>query len=112
MVLGLVIRSRKDNLEALEDCLGEKYVRLTQYQGLPGGSDGKESACNAGDLGLTPCDPMDCSPPGYSVHGIFLDKNTGMDCHFLLQGIFLTQGSTQVSHIVGRHFHCLSHQTV
>jgi len=22
--------------------------------GVPGGSDGKESACNAGDLGLTP----------------------------------------------------------
>ena len=24
------------------------------YLGFPGGSDGKESACNAGDLGLTP----------------------------------------------------------
>ena len=22
------------------------------------------------------CDPMDCSPPGSSVHGIPLDKNT------------------------------------
>ena len=22
------------------------------------------------------------------------DKNTGVDCHFLLQGIFLTQGSS------------------
>ena len=53
---------------------------------------------------------MDCSPPGSSVHGIFPGKNTGVDCHFLLQGIFLTQGSTQVSHTVGRHFHCLSHQ--
>ena len=31
--------------------------------------------------------------PGSSVHGIFPGKNTGMDCHFLLQGIFLTQGS-------------------
>ena len=37
------------------------------------------------------CDPMDCSPPGSSVHGIFLGKNTGMGCHFLLQGIFQTQ---------------------
>ena len=25
-----------------------------QYKGFPGGSDGKESACNAGDLGLIP----------------------------------------------------------
>ena len=36
---------------------------------------------------------MDCSPPGSSVHGILLGKNTGVGCHFLLQGIFLTQGS-------------------
>ena len=30
-------------------------------KGLPGGSDGKESACNAGDLGLTPVqeDPLE-----------------------------------------------------
>ena len=42
----------------------------------------------------TLCDPMDCSPPGSSVHGIFFSgKNTGVGCHFLLQGIFLIQGS-------------------
>ena len=39
------------------------------------------------------CDPMDCSSPGYSVLVIFSGKNTGMSCHFLLQGIFPTQGS-------------------
>ena len=39
---------------------------------------------------LTLCDPVDHSPPGSSVHGIFLGKNTGVGCHFLLQGIFLT----------------------
>ena len=32
-------------------------------------------------------DPMDCSPPGSSVHGIFQAKSTGVDCHALLQGI-------------------------
>ena len=37
------------------------------------------------------CDPMDYSPPGSSVRGIFPGRNTGMGCHFLLQGIFLTQ---------------------
>ncbi|XDA77014.1 hypothetical protein R6Z07F_007158 [Ovis aries] len=37
------------------------------------------------------CNAMDCSPAGSSVHGIFPDKNIGVDCHFLLQGIFLTQ---------------------
>ena len=41
---------------------------------------------------LTLCDPMDCSLPGSSVHGDSPGKNTGVDCHFLLQGIFPTQG--------------------
>ena len=31
---------------------------------------------------------MDCSPPGSSVLGNSLGKNTGVDCHALLQGIF------------------------
>ena len=36
---------------------------------------------------------MDCSPSGSSVRGDSPGKNTGVGCHFLLQGIFLTQGS-------------------
>ena len=44
-------------------------------------------------LCMTLCDPMDCSPPGFSVHGDSPGKNTGVDCSFLLQGILLTQGS-------------------
>ena len=45
---------------------------------------------------LTLCDPLDCSPLGSSVLGAWqcdsVGKNTGMGCHSLLQGIFLTQG--------------------
>ena len=40
----------------------------------------------------TLCNPMDCSPSGSAVHGIFLGKNIGVGCHFLLPGMFLTQG--------------------
>ena len=40
----------------------------------------------------TLCDPMDCSPPGSSVHGDSRGKNPGVGCHALLQGIFPTQG--------------------
>ena len=36
---------------------------------------------------------MDCSPPDSSVHGDSPGKYTGVGCHALLQGIFLTQGS-------------------
>ena len=41
----------------------------------------------------TLCDPTDCSPPGLLCPGDFPDKNTGVGCHALLQGIFPTQGS-------------------
>ena len=37
--------------------------------------------------------PMDCNPPGSSVHGDSPCKNTGVGCHALLQGIFPAQGS-------------------
>ena len=39
----------------------------------------------------TLCDPMECSPPGSSVHGDSPGKNTGVGYHVLLQGIFPTQ---------------------
>ena len=35
-------------------CLPSCFHRFLLSSGLPGGSDGKESASNAGDLGLTP----------------------------------------------------------
>ena len=57
--------------------------------------------CSVTQLCLTLCDPLDCSLPGSSVHGIF-HKNTGVGCHFLPQGIFPTQGSNL-------HLLCLLH---
>ena len=42
--------------------------------------------CLATKSCLTLFNPMDCSPPGSSVQGISLDKNTGECCHFLLRG--------------------------
>ena len=35
---------------------------------------------------------MDCSPPDSSVHEDSPDKNTGVGCHALLQGIFTIPG--------------------
>ena len=42
---------------------------------------------------LTLCDPMDCSPPGSSVHGILQARILEQVAMPFLQGIFLTQGS-------------------
>ena len=44
-------------------------------------------------LSPTHRNPMDCSPPGSSVHEILQVRILEwVGCHFLLQGIFLTQG--------------------
>ena len=49
----------------------------------------------------TLCNPLDYSLPG-SCPWEFSDKNTKVGCHFLLQGIFLIQGSKL-------HLLCLLH---
>ena len=58
----------------------------------------------------TLCDPMDCSPPGSSVHGDSPGKNTGVGCHALLQGIFPTQELTPGLPHCRRILYHLSHQ--
>ena len=65
------------------------------------------------------CDPMNrgtgrlqstgCSPPTPLSMG-FSGKNTGMDCHSLLQGIFLTQGSNPGLPLCRQILYHLSHQ--
>ena len=49
-------------------------------------------------------DPMDCSPPGSSVHGTLQARIMEWVSHSLLQGIFPTQGLNLVSRIAGGFF--------
>ena len=42
---------------------------------------------------LTLCDPMDCSLTKFLCTWAFPGKNTGVGCHFLVQGTFPTQES-------------------
>ena len=53
---------------------------------------------------------MDRIPPGSSVHGNSLGKNTRVGCHALLQGIFPTQGSNPDLLHCRRILYQLSHQ--
>ena len=58
------------------------------------------------------CNPMDYSPPGSSVHGDSLGRNSGLGCQALLQGICPMQGSN----LGLLHYRCilyyLSHQEI
>ena len=58
----------------------------------------------------TLCNPMDCSPSGFSVHGDSPGQNTGVGSCFLLQGIFPTQGSNPGLLHCRRILYCLSRQ--
>ena len=49
--------------------------------------------CLVAPLGLTLCDPMDCTLPGSSVRGDSPGKNTEVGCLTLLHRIFPTQES-------------------
>ena len=67
-------------------------------------------ACLAAQSHPTLCNPMDCSPPGSSVHGDSPGKNTEVGCHALLQEIFPTQGwNPGLSHCRQILYH-LSHE--
>ena len=46
--------------------------------------------CLSASSYLTLCDPGDWSPPVSSEYGDSPGKNTEVDCHALLQGIFPT----------------------
>ena len=58
----------------------------------------------------TLCDPMDCTPIGFLCPWDFPGNSTGVDCHFLLQGIFPTQGSNPGLPHCRQTLYRLSHQ--
>ena len=52
----------------------------------------------------TLCDPMDCSPPGFSTHGIFPARVLEWVAISFSRGSSQPKNWTQVSHIAGRCF--------
>ena len=60
--------------------------------------------CLVSQLCLTLCDPMDCSPPGSSVHGDSPGTNTGVGCMPSSRGSSQPRDWTQVSHTAGGLF--------
>ena len=56
------------------------------------------------------CEPMNCSPPGSSVHGNLQARTLQWVSHCLLQGIFLTQGSNPHLLLCRQILYHLSHQ--
>ena len=53
----------------------------------------------------TLCDPMDCSPPGSSIHGILQARILEWVAISFSRGSSRPRDRTQVSRIAGRHFY-------
>ena len=66
--------------------------------------------CTCAQSCLTLCNPMDCSPSGFSVYGDSPGKNTGVGCHFQSRGSSQPRNGTWVSYTscLGRQilYHC------
>ena len=76
----------------------------------------RQSQINAGlkvsvtQLCPTLCDPMDCSPPGSSVHGVLQARILEWVAISFSRGSSWPRDWTWVSRIAGRFFNHLSHQ--
>ena len=63
-----------------------------------------KSESEAAQSCLTLCDPMDCSPPGSSVHGISQARVLEWGAIAFSKGSSRPRDGTQVCHIAGRRF--------
>ena len=61
------------------------FSRQEHWSGMPFPSPMQKSESEVAQSCPTLSDPMDCSLPGSSIHGIFPGKSTGVGCHCLLQ---------------------------
>ena len=85
------------------------FSRQEHWSGLPFPSPMHES--EFAQLCLTFSNPMDCSPPGSSIHGIFQAKHpTGVGCHCLLQlfclDFLFLQQTNSLKNVVGFYSVC------
>ena len=97
---------------------GEATPRPPTLQSLPRATALLREACVCAkslQQYSTLCNPLDCSLPSSSVHGV-LQENTGAGCHFLLQRIVPTQGSNlcllHLPELAGRFFTTSAHNWI
>ena len=94
----------------MERNVSNSYLFKISCKVFPGGSDDKKPACNAEEsesqvaqLFPTVC-RMDCSLPGFSVHGIFQARVPEWVAISFSRGSSRPRDGTRVSRIVGRCF--------
>ena len=87
------IGGRRFNLWAIREAQFQVYSKVNQLY-----------ICMKVKSSLTLCNPMDCSPPGSSVHGIFQTRVLECVAISFSRGSSQPRDRTQVSHTAGRCF--------
>ena len=83
----------------------------SNHGSCPGDQAGRRDCCCLVTKSCpTLCNPIDCSPPGSSVHGISQARTLEWVAISFSRWSSRPRDRTQVSHIVGRHFYSLSYQ--
>ena len=85
-----------------QGCCYERTLRPAK--GESGAWLWQSCVCITRSITPTLCDPIDCSPPGSSVHGIFQARTLEWAVISSSRGSFAPRDQTQVSHIAGRFF--------
>ena len=99
----IVLVLRVQNQELLHYLLLSRYESTRYLSGTALGMDTQRESEVAQSC-PTLCDPMDCSPPGSSVHGIFQARILELVAISFSRRSSRPRDWTQVSHIVGRRF--------
>ena len=87
------IGGRRFNLWAIREAQFQVYSKVNQLY-----------ICMKVKSSLTLCNPMDCSPPGSSVHGIFQTRVLECVAISFSRGSSQPRDRTQVSHTASRCF--------
>ena len=83
---------------------GEGNGKPLQYSCLENSMNSMKSESEVAQSCPTLFDPLDCSPPGFSIHGIFQERILEWVAISFPRGSSQARDQAQVSHIVGRCF--------
>ena len=82
--------------------VGAQYATGDQWRN--NSRKNEESESEVAQSSPTLCNPMDCSPPGPSVHGVFQARVLEWVAISFSRGSSRPRDQTRVSHVIGRCF--------
>ena len=105
-----LLESTQTHVHCVGDAIQQSHPLSFPFFSCPQSFPASESESEVAQSCLTLWDPMDCSRPGSSVHGIFQAWILERVAFPFSRGSFQPRDQTQVFCITGRFFYQLSYQ--